>query len=215
MATFRDIKRLLTVKVQNVEPSVTIDRSTVFFVPVGYYLRGFWIQFSKWNSDAFMVHEGVVPLFGSPSGYGRSNRLRTEKDRDSWIIGDIDDLAEVIKDQLAPNLGIIKSGDQYLHFLRTWYRDKYGLYPPIDAGLAELHRENLKDAKVQFNTYLDGYRRAGATINPTPVFHEIENLVQLIDTNPKAIPAHCEAVARKALAARKLEKYWSAGPFWP
>jgi hypothetical protein len=43
--------------------------------------------------------------------------------------------------------------------------------------------------------------------------HNLLELLRLIDEDPEAIPAHCEAVARKSVAVNKLEKFWEPVPF--
>jgi hypothetical protein len=54
---------------------------------------------------------------------------------------------------------------------------------------------------------------------PPPIYLDwvdnMQTLIELIDENPAAIPAHCATVARATLATQKLDKYWDAPPFWP
>lgn len=41
----------------------------------------------------------------------------------------------------------------------------------------------------------------------------ILKLLELIETDPGAIPAHCEATARQPVKVNKLEKFWEPTPF--
>ena len=81
-------------------------------------------------------------------------------------------------------------------------------------ALAYIHMGELKKAREYLVDDAETIRtRLPQLQAPGTWGYNLLELLRLIEEDPAAIPAHCEAVARKAVAVNKLEKFWNPVPF--
>ncbi len=210
--------KLLLAPVEQAFPGWVYHRSRLFQQPLGYYWRGVALKHSWSDRNVLEVLHCVYPLFESVGtahiSWGTSHSIPGTPDH-GWNVTSPDfasKLIELMNDEIVPATSNITKGEYFLRYL-TEQRCSHG-WPGwgkalayIHMGKLELARELLaKDAAVIRSRFpmLEAPGSWGASLL---------RLLELIETVPAAIPAHCEATARQSVKTNKLEKFWDPIPF--
>jgi hypothetical protein len=147
-------------------------------------------------------------------GWGESNPIPGTPDH-GWNVfhpkfaANLIDLMERV---IVPATSHIVRGSDFLGYL-TQYRTSSG-WPNWGKALAHIHMGDLEKARELLIPDAAIIRiRFPQLQTPDAWGHNLLELLRLIEEDPAAIPAHCEAVARKSVAVNKLEKFWEPVPF--
>ena len=218
MATDRELKTVLA-PVLTQFPDWRFAHGWLFRMPIGYYLRGVAFKGSWTSSETYQILRGVYPLFDfSPIehiGWTMSYPIPGTTNR-RWKIqhaGFIEALHDIIQAEIIPLVGHIEKGSDFLRYLTENYT-QHG-WQDTGKALAYIHMGELTKARELLVTtaaqlQLPHFQQL---IEPGAWGHNLLELLRLIDEDPAAIPAHCEAVARQSVKRNKLEKFWVPTPF--
>ena len=193
-------------------------RGWLLKVPIGYYLRGVAFNGSWSSREAYQIERCVYPLFESTQNahisWGRGYAAPGKASHD-WNIFHpqfAEKLIEVIEQEIIPSTAHIQTGADFLHYLNTNYTS-HG-WPDWGKAQAYVHMGELDTARDLLIPLAGTIRsRFPQLQEPNSWGHNLLELLRLIEEDRDAIPAHCEAVARKSVAACKLEKFWEPTPF--
>ncbi len=195
------------------------SRGWLFHMPIGYYLRGVALSGSWSSREHFTVKRSVYPLFEAPCSAHRSwgqSRPIPDTPSHNWNVFHphfANKLIELIDQEVLPITAHIATGSDFLRYLTENYTESgwqdwgkalgyvhmgelgkaYDLLKPLAALLKTSQFERLKQ--------------------PDAWGHNLLEMLRLIEEDPAAIPAHCEAVARQSVKLNKLEKFWEPVPF--
>jgi hypothetical protein len=217
MVKEREMKRLL-VPVEEAFPNWVYHRGLLFQLPIGYYLRGVAFDRSWSNPNVTKVLHCVYPLFESTGGlhisWGGSHAIPGTPDH-GWNVTSpyfVSKMIELMKDVIIPATSNITKGVDFFRYL-TEQRCSSG-WPGWGKALAYIHMGELELARELLSKDADVIRTRFPMLEVPGTWGEnLLRLLELIETNPDALPAHCEATAQKAVKANKLEKYWEPVPF--
>ena len=217
MATEREMKRLLA-PVEQVFPGWIYHRAMLLERPIGYYLRGIAFDRSWSDRNNNKVLHCVYPLFESPHdahiGWGTSHPIPGTHNH-GWDVTSPDfttRLIELMNDVIVPATANITKGAHFLRYL-TKQRCSHG-WPSWGEALAYIHMGELELARALLAKDADVIRTRFPMLEAPGTWGAgLLRLLELIETNPDALPAHCEATARQSVKANKLEKYWEPIPF--
>jgi len=121
-------------------------------------------------------------------------------------------MIELMHDAIIPATSNITKGADFLRYL-TEQRCSHG-WLGWGKALAYLHMGELERARELLSKDAEVIRtRFPMLAAPGAWGVNLLKLLELIETDPDALPAHCEATARMAVKANKLEKYWEPIPF--
>ena len=106
----------------------------------------------------------------------------------------------------------VEKGSDFLTYL-TERRTDSG-WPEWGKALAYVHMGDLAKARELLVPLAEMVRTRFPELGVYGVWgHNLLELLRLIDEDPAAIPAHCEAVARQSVKVSKLDKFWVPTPF--
>ena len=132
-----------------------------------------------------------------------------------WDITDNDFLSnalELMRTTIVPTTAHVVSGKDFLDYLTR--RHTYSGWPDWGKALAYTHMGDLPKARELLVPLAHTIRTRFPDLGePGSWGHNLLELLRLIDDDPAAIPAHCEDVARRSVAAMKQEKHWTPTPF--
>lgn len=210
--------KLLLAPVEQAFPGWVYQRNWVSQRPIGYYLRGVVFKHSWSDRNVVEVLHCVYPLFESAGGlhisWGESNPIPGTPNH-SWDVtnpGFAPKLIELMREKIIPVTSNITKGADFLKYLNE-QRCSHG-WPGFGKALAYVHMGELELARELLVKDADVIRSRFPMLEaPGTWGASLLRLLELIDTNPDAIPAHCEATTRQAVKANKLEKYWQSIPF--
>jgi hypothetical protein len=205
---------------------VAMSGARIFYVPVGYYLRGFELQSS---SGGFNVEQFVMPLAACPHFFWISDRLHPKVG--GWDENKIDELSSTILNEMDTEFGQAIDGASFLRYLKLCDRPDDRGFPQnfsmgvpsarllwgighLHNGELELSQRELKDYLAWANTIIDERSNKPGDLIWCERVKNVRTIIQLIDVEPSGIPIHCSKVAQLALRSQKLEKYWTNDEFW-
>lgn len=184
----------------------------------GYYMRGVALAASWSNREIFESCRCVYRLFEAPQhkhiSWGHSRPI-PQTPNHGWNVFDLSFAANLIEvmetDILLPTAHITKGAD-FLDYLNTHYMSSG--WQNWGRALAHIHMGDLgtahKPLKPDVETIMTRFPPLQA---PGTWGHNPLELYRLIETDPAAIPAHCEATALRSVEFNKLGKFWEAVPF--
>jgi hypothetical protein len=133
----------------------------------------------------------------------------------NWKVLDPDFATNVLKlmrSVIVPATAHVVSGKDFLDYLTR--RHTYSGWLDYGTALAYIHMGDLAKARELLVPLAHTIRTRFPELGePGSWGHNLLDLLRLIDEDPAAIPAHCEDVARRSVAAMKLEKHWTPTPF--
>ena len=217
MVKAQDMQSILG-PVKRAFPGWAYHRGWFFQLPIDFYLRGMAFKQSWSNKHVVEVLHCVYPLFESDGGlhgsWGTSRPIPGTPNH-GWKVTSPDfagKLIEVMHDAIVPATANITTGADFLHYLET-QRFSHG-WPDWGKALAHVHMGDLERAAELLRLYAKIIRTDHPRLQePGTWGASLLRMLELIETDPDAIPAHCEAVARQAVKANKLEKFWEPVPF--
>lgn len=217
MVKEREMKCLLA-PVEQAFPGWIYQRGWLFQRPVGYYLRGIAFDRSWSDRNKTKVLHCVYPLFESALGvhisWGESNPIPGTPNH-RWDVTSLDfaaKLIELMTDVIIPATSNITGGADFLKYLIE-QRCNHG-WPGWGKALAYIHMGELERARELLKSDANViHTRLPMVAAPGAWGGNLLQLLNLIETNPDALPAHCEATAHRAVKVNKLEKYWDPIPF--
>jgi hypothetical protein len=211
-----------------------IEGDILFFLPVGYYLRGLAFQKSQWG-EAFYIWSFVRPLHGVTGRFTLTYSRRmsvpgTEYDQ-SWDMREKDfeaSFAGLLEAEACLRLQHMRFGSDCKSYLEyrdriMWEQGDAGRrdrdWPNPGIGWANLHMGYLAEAREIFAGHKlkreEFYRACpGLARHDSQEEQNITDMLERLDGDPAAIPDHCEELARQSMEQLKLEKYWQPTPFW-
>ncbi len=215
MATEKELKAIMAPLLARY-PDWQYSRGWLFRMPIGYYLRGIALSGSWSSREHFLVKRSVYPLFESPHGihssWGRSRPIPGTPSHNWNVFHPCfpEKLIELIEQEVLPITARIAYGSDFLRYLTENYtehgwQDWGKALGYVHMGKLETARDLLKPLAALFETLqFERLKR------PDAWGHNLLEILRLIEEDPGAIPAHCEAVARQSVKVIKLEKYWEA-----
>ncbi len=213
MVKERDLK-LLIAPIERAFPGWVYHRGWLFQRPIGYYLRGVAFERSWSDRNVTKVLHCIYPLFesagGAHIGWGESHPIPGTPDH-GWDVTSPDcvsKLIELMNAAIIPATANITEGADFLRYL-TEQRCSHG-WPGWGKALAYIHMGELEIARELLAKDAAVIRtRLPMLEAPGTWGASLLRLLELIETDPAASPAHCEATARQAVKTNKLEKYGS------
>ena len=213
MATEKELKALLAPVLERF-PDWRYARSWLFCQPIGYYLRGCAFKRSFYDRLRYELLHCVYPLYEAPLQShitsGRSCPIPGTGNH-GWRV-DHPDFAraviELMETVIVPEVAHIATGSQILAYLE---RHQFRLgWPEYAKALAHIHMGDLRQARAMLVPLAQMIRTEFPELQqPTSRGDNLLQLLKLLKENPAAIPAHCEDVARRSIAADKLDKHWT------
>lgn len=218
MATAKEMKAILAAVLERY-PDWRYHRGWLFRLPIGYYLRGVAFKSSCSDRTAYDVLRCVYPLFDFVQlqhiGWSMSYPIPgTPNHRwNSFHSYFATELVDVMEREIIPRVAHIERGSDFLRYLTENYT-QHG-WQESGKALAYIHMGDLVSAREHLSATAEALRapHLQRLIEPDAWGHNVLELLRLIDEDPAAIPAHCEAVARASVVANKLEKFWQPVPF--
>jgi hypothetical protein len=217
MATEKELKTVLQPIFERF-PEWNFARGWIHHRPIGYYIRG--IAFAKSWSDREVVEvwRCVYPLYEWPGfrhiGWGQSFAVPGTPNH-GWNVFDdtfASKLIEVMENVIVPVAAPVVNGARFLDYLTQNRTSSH--WNDWAKALAHIHMGNLDEARSLLLPLAHIIRtRLPELADKGSWGHNLLELLRLIEEDPGAIPAHCEAVAKKSVAFNKLEKYWEPTPF--
>jgi hypothetical protein len=218
MATEREIRSLIA-PVLDRYPSWK-HKNWMFCTPVGYYYRGVAFSRSWSNRNSVSIWRCVFPLYesgGPNANWGQIYSIPGVVNC-SWDMRDprfAENLIEVMENEIIPSTAHIQTGGDFLHYLQ--HNVTRGGWPNWGKALAHIHMGELDTAGELLLSCASSIKKidklAPFSRDADSWAMNLLELLRLIEEDRNAIPAHCEAVARKTVAACKLEKFWEPTPF--
>jgi hypothetical protein len=217
MATDAEYRRILA-PVMNLHPDWLYHRRWIICRPIGFYLRGCIFKASFYSRQDCQVLHCVDPLFESPFGkhitWG-SNCPRPGTSNRGWEIFHPDfttQVLELMATTIVPKTAHVHDGESFIDYLDGHQvRGDWGDWP---RALGNIHLGNLEEAHRLIAPLAKLMRREVPHLHEPGIWgHSMLEMLRLIEEDPAAIPAHCEAVARQAVKANKLERFWEPVPF--
>jgi hypothetical protein len=216
MATGRQIKVAISPLLKRY-PKWRFQR-WLFCMPIGYYFRGVAFKRSWSDPTSVEIERCVFPLFESGQSahisWGQSYPL-PETTNHAWNLFHpqfAEKLIEVMEQEIIPTTAHIQTGADFLYYLNTSYTS-HG-WPDWGKAQAYIHMGELDTARDLLIPLAKTIRtRFPQLQEPGSWGHNLLELLRLIEQDRDAIPAHCEAVAHKSVAACKLERFWQPTPF--
>lgn len=219
MATEKELKIVLA-PVLSRYANWRYSRGWLFATPISYYLRAVKLS-GSWSSRAhFDIKRCVYPIFESPFGihssWGRSLPIpgTPSHNWNVFIPEFADKLTELINTEVMPIVEHVTTGFGFLRYLSDNYTESG--WQAWGRALAYLHMGELDKARPLLVETVDALKSladTGILDRPDSWAHNVVELLRLVDEDPAAIPAHCEAVARACVKFNKLEKFWQPVPF--
>jgi hypothetical protein len=199
-------------------PEWRFTHGSLFCMPVGFYLRGVAFNGSWSDRKVVRIVRYVFPLFESLQGehlsWGRGYPI-PDTPNHRWNLFHpqfAEKLIEVMEQEIIPTTAHIQTGADFLHYLNTNYTSSG--WPDWGKAQAYIHMGELDTARDLLIPLAKTIRtRFPQLQEPGSWGHNLLELLRLIEEDRDAIPAHCEAVAHKSVAACKLEKFWQPTPF--
>lgn len=218
MATEKELKTILAPVLARY-PDWRYSRHLLFRAQIGLYLRGVALC-GTWSSrEDFLVKRFVFPLFewseGHHISWGQSRPIPGTPSH-NWNVfhpGFADKLIELIETEVSTAVAEISTGADFLRYLTDNYTE-HG-WQDWGKALAFIHMGDLKKAREFLIPTAKTLRSPDfkRLVEPDAWGHNVLELLRLIDEDPAAVPAHCEAVARRSVKTNKLEKFWQPTPF--
>jgi hypothetical protein len=217
MATEKELRALVTPVLEH-HPSLTLIRRRIFIRPIGLYFRGCILKQSAYGPFDFQLLHFVSVLFAAPMpwdmNWSRGCAIPGFTNH-GWEIEHPDfskALDDLISTVIIPETAHVTSGAAFLGYLE---KHKFTLgWPNYAKALAYIHMGELEVARALLIPMANDIRTRFPEIAAEGAWgHNLLELLRLIEEDRDAIPAHCEAVAKKSVAFNKLEKYWEPTPF--
>lgn len=217
MATEKELAEIFG-PIQERLPGWQYRRGWLFRQPIGYYLRGLALNRSWSDRRVARLQHCVYPLYESEQGihtsWGESNPIPGTTNH-GWNVFHPDfapKLMELMDAVIIPATAHIEKGSDFLGYLGE-HRIFSG-WPDWGRALAYVHMGDLAKARAVLIPLAETIRSQFPHLGtPGKWGHDLLELLRLIEHDPDAIPARCEAIARKGLRVRKLEKFWVPTPF--
>jgi hypothetical protein len=193
-------------------------KSDIFCMPIGYYIRGISFKHSWSGREQVEVWRFVAPLYewgqGINPGWSQIYAIPGTTNH-GWNVFHpqfAEKLMEVMEREIIPSTAHVQTGGDFLHY-QTQNIIRSG-WPNWGKAMAHIHMGELDTAR---NLMLPCAKHINETVPwikaPGSWAMNLLELLRLIEEDRDVIPAHCEAVARKTVAACKLEKFWQPTPF--
>ena len=218
MATAKEMQAILA-QVLARYPDWRYARGWLFRLPLGYYLRGVAFKGSWSSREAYQVERAVYPLFDFVPhvhiGWTMSYPIPGTTNH-GWSVFHprfTEALVEVMEREIIPCVGHIEKGSDFLRYLAENYT-QHG-WQDTGRALAYIHMGELTKARELLVTTAAQLQQPHfqRLIEPGTWGANLLEVLRLIEADPAAIPAHCEAVARQSVKLNKLEKFWEPTPF--
>ena len=193
-------------------------KQRLFCLPMGYYMRGISFKHSWSGREQVEVWRFVAPLY-EWAGYINSGWSQIYPipgtTNHGWNVFHpqfAEKLMEVMEQEIIPSTAHIQTGGDFLHYqthkiIRSSWTDWGKAMAHIHMGELDAARDLMLPCAKYMNDVSPRLKEPGSW------GHNLLELLRLIEEDRDAIPAHCEAVARKSVAACKLEKFWEPTPF--
>jgi hypothetical protein len=181
---------------------------------------------------SFYVSLFVHPLYAMPwanySQFGRRVPIPGPGYNQGW---DCDrenfdlEFTTLLNETLKPRMDGLINGEALIRYTDILADEGQSLgfrrdpdWPSSSYGWAALHMGRLEEARANFEANLKKLALfpplpSGEPMDDTPEAANMRVVIDLIARNPDAIPAHCDAVARQAIANLKMTNVWAPTPF--
>lgn len=213
VATEKELQAIMAPTLERY-PDWRYSRGWLFRIPIGYYLRGVALSGSWSSRENFKVKRSVYPLFesrcGVHSSWGQSRPIPGTPSH-GWNVFHphfSDKLIELIDQEVLAVTAHIATGSDFLRYLTENYTE-HG-WQDWGKALGYVHMGELGKARDLLKPLaaLFGTSQFERLKRPDAWGHNLLEILRLIEEDPTAIPAHCEAVARQSVKFNKLEQYW-------
>jgi len=217
MASARLLKSHIKPVMQR-HPNLVFFDNTLFFQPVGWYLRGCMFGRSSWTGAAkfAFLYRFVIPLFEPRirGMVGWGGRLRTRAGSQMWYVEDnfTEEFEWAFETEIAAHVEAISTGEDFKHYIEK----KLDFTSWTERGLAMgcLHLGQLAEAKRLLQTVIKDYetlnkpKEASSIINARMIIHSLE-------TDPLGLEAKLIATAVQTAENFKIAKFWTQPEkFW-
>ncbi len=218
MATDKEFRSVLA-PVLSRHPDWRYSRGWLFRLPIGYYLRGIAFK-SSWSSrESYQISRCVYPMYEFVphvhTGWSMSYPIPGTTNH-GWNVFHphfVKALVDVMDQGIVPLVAHIEKGSDFLRYLT----ENYTMHGWQDVGkaLAHIHMGDLESARDLLIRTAEQFQlpHLQRLKEPDAWGHNLLEMLRLIEEDPAAIPAHCEAVARQSAKLNKLEKFWEPVPF--
>ncbi len=216
-------------------PQVRYVRGTLALMPIGLYLRGLSFERSQWSSTDFYLWMGVKPLFGEVSRMNYSARIPRPQPEYNQGWNSEEEVFfphpfKIIDEMVLPRVAPAHTGagfKSYLEYLAQLSHEQrimrtHWHEPGFAMGLAYLHMGDLEKAHENFlagKRFVEdfkvhcGHPPTDWVNTADPEEMNLRDLLDLLEHNPDAIPAHCDRVVEACVKANKLEDFWEPVTF--
>ena len=219
MASARLLKSLIK-PVMLRHPNVVFFDNTLFFQPIGWYLRG--CSFGKFGwpggrTNIIFVNRFVIPLFEPRVRglLGWGGRLRTRAGSQGWDVDADDFLAEfewAFETEIAPHVEAISTGEDFKRYVAK--KLDFTSWGEFGIAMGCLHMGRLAETKAILETLFEKY---GARFPDDDVFWMPQGrmILRAIETAPLGLEAKLIATAVQTAENFKITKFWTQPKkFW-
>lgn len=217
MASARLLKSLIEPVIQR-RPNLVFFDNTLFFQPIGWYLRGCMFGRSSWSGGAkfAFLYRFVMPLFEprirGMMGWG--GRLRTRAGSEAWYVEDnfTAEFEWAFDMEIAAHVEAISTGEDF----RLYIEKKLDKNSWSDVAIAMgcLHMGKLAEAKAIFEALFEKY---GARFPRDDVswMPRARMIIHGIETDPLGLEAKLIATAVQTVENFRITKFWTKPEkFW-
>ena len=215
MASARLLKSLIKPMMQR-HPNLAFFDNTLFFQPIGWYLRG--CMFGRSRSVEFVyLDRFVIPLFEPHlrGMIGWGGRLRTRAGSEGWDVDADDFLAEfewAFETEIVPHVEAISTGEDFKRYMEK--KLDFTSWGEFGIAMGWLHMGRLAETKAILETLFDKY---GARFPDDDVFWMPQGrmILRAIETDPLGLEAKLIATAVQTAENFKITKFWTPPEkFW-
>lgn len=217
MATQKEYKSILAPVLAKF-PGWVFSQGWITRTPIGFYKRGCVFNGSFSSRAHCQVVRCVYPLFESPRiahiSWGWAQSIPGVCNF-GWSIFEpefADKVIRLMEETIIPATEHVDNGAAFLDYLER-QNTPHG-WPEWGKALAHVHMDNLDTAQELLAKPAGIIRKDFPELQqPDSWGGDLLEMLRLLEHDRDAIPAHCEAITRRAVKANKLEKHWTPTPF--
>jgi hypothetical protein len=190
--------------------------NTLFFQPIGWYLRGCMFGRSR-TAESIYLYRFVIPLFEPylRGMIGWGGRLRTRAGSEGWDVDAVDFLAEfewAFETEIAPHVEAISTGEDFKRYIEK--KLDFTSWGEFGIAMGCLHMGRLAETKAILETLFEKF---GARFPDDDVFWMPQGrmILRAIETDPLGLEAKLIATAAQTAENFKITKFWTKPEkFW-
>ncbi len=215
MASARLLKSLIK-PVMLGHPNLVFFDNTLFFQPIGWYLRGCMFGRSR-TAESIYLYRFVIPLFEPylRGMVGWGGRLRTRAGSEGWDVDANDFLAEfewAFETEIAPHVEAISTGEDFKRYIEK--KLDFTAWSDLGIAMGCLHMGQLAEAKELLQIVIKDYEALKIPKEASWITHA-RMILRAIQTDPLGLEAKLIATAVQTAENFRITKFWTKPEkFW-